>query len=84
MASQDPPLQPIIMDHGVQRFRANEIVKFLLTQGPFDLNTLAGLNFSAADREQFAMLIGYSISGIGELSYMRDETMDRIDEAAGL
>ena len=81
----DPPLQPIIIDErGVQRFQANEIVQYVLSHGSVNLNDLAILPFAIEDREQFAQLIGYSVSGIGELSYMRPKTMRRIDKAAGL
>ena len=37
----------------------------------------------AHDQEQFAMLIGYSLSGFLELSYVRDKTKDRVVEYAG-
>lgn len=78
--ADDPPIQPIIVDQvGVERFRANEIVRYLLDAGPFDLNQIATMPFTVEDREQFAMLIGYSVGGIGELSYVRDDTIERID-----
>lgn len=74
------PIQPIVVDaHGVKRFRANEIVRYLLDNGRIDLNRLAVLPFSADDREQFAQLIGYSVSGFGDLSYVRGDTLDVID-----
>jgi hypothetical protein len=37
------------------------------------MNSLARMNFSNEDREQFAQLIGYSLSGFSELSYVSDE-----------
>ena len=40
--------------------------------GRLDLNELYTLSFSRADREQFAQLMGYSISGYHELSYVSD------------
>lgn len=74
------PLQPIEIDKGgVIRFRANKIVKFLLDAGPFDMNQLACMEFSEEDRAQFAQLIGYSVSGYGDLSYAkRVKRADRI------
>lgn len=67
------PVQPIVLDdHGVARFKANEIVRFLLDAGPFDMNQLAIKSFSKEDREQFAQLIGYSVSGAADLSYVSD------------
>jgi hypothetical protein len=40
------------------------------------MNHLAEMDFSAEDREQFAQLIGYSLSGFGELDYVSDATYD--------
>jgi hypothetical protein len=63
--------QPMHVDSdGVVRFRANAIVDFLLRNGGYDMNGLARLPFTEADRAQFAQLIGYSVSGWGELSYV--------------
>jgi hypothetical protein len=69
------PLQPLITDeHGITRFKRNAIVRALLDAGPLDMNKLAVMPFSDEDREQFAQLIGYSLSGFGELSYVSDRT----------
>ena len=38
--------------------------------------------FSDEDREQFAQLIGYSVSGFGELSYASAEMVEKADEIA--
>lgn len=69
------PIQPLTKDaQGVLRFKANAIVQHLLDTHPTcDLNRLACMNFSADDRQQFAQLIGYSLSGYGELGYVTDE-----------
>lgn len=37
------------------------------------MNKLAMLDFSKEDRQQFAQLIGYSLDGYGELSYVDDD-----------
>jgi hypothetical protein len=69
------PLQPLIRDEdGATRFKANAIVRFLLDAGPCNMNALSLLHFSQEDREQFAQLIGYSLSGFGDLSYVSEET----------
>lgn len=70
------PIQQLIDVDGVLRFRENKIVRFLLDNGPFDLNVLAREDFSCQDREQFAMLIGYSFAGFGDLGYVSDETYE--------
>lgn len=69
------PMQPLIPDErGMIRFKANAIVRHLLDHGGIDLNALARMDFSTEDREQFAQLIGYSLNGFGELSYVRQDT----------
>ena len=72
----DHPIQPLVKDgHGVLRFKANAIVRHLLDTHPtVDMNTLARGDFTDEDRQQFAQLIGYSLSGYSELrSYVSDE-----------
>jgi hypothetical protein len=77
------PLQEVQLDdRGVIRFRKNKIVEYLLDQGPFDMNHLAVQGFSAEDQEQFAQLIGYSVSGFSELSYVSDEAYAEAERAA--
>lgn len=80
----DPmPMQPIVVDpDGTFRFRENRLVRYLLDHGGLDLNALAVLGFPQADREQFAQLIGYSICGFHELSYVSDSTAHRASGAA--
>jgi hypothetical protein len=84
----DQPLQPIIVsDDDVVRFHKNAIVAFLqewASSRGMDMKTLAMMPFDQADREQFAQLIGYSLCGFGELSYVRDETFERAADAAKL
>lgn len=73
-------MQPIVLDrHGVARFKANAIVQHLLADGPFDMNTLASGDFSDDDRTQFVQLIGYSVSGAGDLDYFDRRVLDRAD-----
>lgn len=70
------------MSNGVIRFRENQIVSFLLECGPFDLNKLACLPFSKDDMEQFMQLIGYSVSGFGDLDFVDRKTVDEADRIA--
>jgi hypothetical protein len=59
------PIQPLELDaHGVIRFKANAIVRYLLDNGGIDMNRLATVSFPDEDREQFMQLIGYSHSGV--------------------
>lgn len=70
------PIQPLALDkHGVMRFKENAIVRHLLDTHPAcDLNRIACAEFTNDDRQQFAQLIGYSLSGYSELSsYVDDE-----------
>lgn len=71
-------MQPIIKDdHNVLRFKENKIVRDLLdfaTPRGFGLNEIAMKDYSREDRQQLAQLIGYSLSGYGDLrSYVDDE-----------
>lgn len=71
------PIQPLEKDKdGVIRFKQNNIVRYLLDNGPFDMNQISILPFTQEDREQFAQLIGYSLFGFRELSYVSDETCE--------
>ena len=79
MAKRVPlhPMQPLVVDEkGVVRFRENKIVDWLFHTGKLDLNELAMMqeNFDAADHMQIAQLLGYSVSGYGDLSYVTDES----------
>ena len=75
------PMQSIIIDDaGVYRFRSNAIVQFLLDNNAlYDLNALARLRFSPEDHEQFAQLIGYSVSGFGDLDYASADAVAAAD-----
>lgn len=71
------PTQPLAPDEsGIVRFKENAIVRRLLDRSreglKTDLNDIACMEFSQEDRQQFAQLIGYSLSGYGELSYVDD------------
>lgn len=63
------------------RFRANPLVRYLLDAGGLTMNHLAALpGIDAEDRAQFAQLIGYSVSGFGDLSYVSGELFAQADE----
>ena len=73
------PMQKLVWDGNVIRFRRNAIVRMLLDEGPFDLNDIAIRNFSQEDEEQFMQLIGYSVSAGGGLTYVSPATANRAD-----
>jgi len=82
-ASLRHPIQPLEKDeHGTVRFKSNAIVQHLLDAGHCDMNHLAVMSFSQEDREQFAQLIGYSLSGYSELSYVRDDSYEAASKMA--
>ena len=77
------PMQPIEKKDGVIRFKENAIVRFLLDAGPNDLNSIALMSFSVDDHRQLAQLIGYSVSGYGDLNYCEGHwSVAAADEAA--
>lgn len=76
------PMQPLEWDDNVVRFKRNRLVEYLLDHGGVDMNQLALLQHEVSEEhyEQFAQLIGYSVSGFSDLSYASDKI---IKEAQG-
>ena len=76
------PTQPLEEDSdGILRFKENNIVRWMLDNTvlargllPTDMNALAMHDFKQNDREQFAQLIGYSLCGYNDLSYVSNES----------
>lgn len=86
------PMQPLVTDpSGVIRFKGNAIVRHLLDvvreHKLADLNSLACKDFTKDDWTQFMQLIGYSVSGFGELTDHVDPEViaeaDRLAEEMG-
>ncbi len=69
------PMQPLWQDdNGTIRFKGNMVVMYLLgavEEDAIDMNNLATMGFSDEDMAQFAQLIGYTVSGYGDLSYAK-------------
>ena len=72
------PIQPLISDTECVRFKSNALVCALLEHGRatgFSLNELS-IKFPwaehADDWKQLSQLIGYSLKGYGELTYVTD------------
>lgn len=78
------PMQPIVLDeHGTARFKANAIVRYLIDNGVIGLNHIARREeFTQNDREQFWQLLGYSVSGYGDLSFVSRDIIDEADALA--
>ncbi len=77
------PMQKIeVDDRGVIRFRANKIIKDLLDSGAIDLNKIAMAGYDEEDEMQLAQLIGYSVSGYGDLSYASKRSVRKADRRA--
>lgn len=79
------PHQPIVRVKGVDRFKKNPLVEYLLNAGGLDMNALAlfaceNSNVTKRDEAQFAQLIGYSVSGWGGLSYVTDTIYDEVEK----
>lgn len=68
-------MQPIVMEGEVARFQANRLVTAMYELGSFKMNEAwAMVNSGEATRaeyEQLAQLIGYSVSGFGDISLAR-------------
>jgi len=80
------PIQPLQYDdEGVLRFRANAIVRHLVDWGRehgHGLNEIAMMEFSNQDWQQLAQLIGYSLDGYGDLSYVDEATYEEARKMA--
>lgn len=79
---KQPMQQMQFDDDGVLRFHKNAIVRFLADTSQFDMNKLAVMPFTDEDRMQFAQLIGYSVDGYHELSYVSDKSYEESEAAA--
>jgi hypothetical protein len=82
------PMQPLGLDaHDVIRFKGNAIVRAVYEvarEHGYGLNEIAQGDFSDEDRQQFAQLLGYSLSGYAELTdYVSDEAYAAAEAAAG-
>ena len=80
--------QPIVLVGGINRFKANPVVRYLLDEASngkrCDLNRIAAQDFPSDDMAQFAQLIGYSICGYGDLPYVSTRLYNRAARKAGL
>jgi hypothetical protein len=83
MSSEDTlinPIQPTYTDDlGTVRFKPNSIVEVIFENCPYNLTDLAKRHFTQTDREQFAQLIGYSVSGFNDLYYASTQTVEAVD-----
>lgn len=74
------PIQPLYWaEDGLIRFKQNKIIRDLLdfaTEKGFGLNEIACGEYTADDHAQLAQLIGYSLYGFGELSYVDNHTFE--------
>ncbi len=83
------PMQPVVIAaDGAIRFKANEIVRDLLglaEKNGVGLNHIAAGEYSKDDYSQLMQLIGYSVSGYGDLSSARRKHVKKADRiAAGM
>ena len=77
------PMQPIVRDaDGTLRFRENGIVTWLLHRGSVSIDEIIALPASDEEREQFFQLLGYGVSGFGDLPFVRRETVRAADARA--
>lgn len=86
------PRQPIgFGEDGAVRFKENAIVRLLLEESKrhgFGLNEIAGAVMTKkvpiGDAVQFWQLLGYSISGYGELSFVPKSEIEACDAIANM
>lgn len=83
------PMQPIELDEkGTPRFKGNGVIKYLFQTGKLNLNDLSVLlgqgAFSQEDYSQITQLLGYSVSGWGDLSTSPEHLVRAADAEAHL
>lgn len=82
------PMQPLVRDEkGIIRFKENKIIRWLFESGKLNLNELALMvskgMLPKEDYAQLTQLLGYSVSGWGDISTSpRDQVMAADAEAA--
>lgn len=80
------PMQPVLLVGDVVRFKENAIIRYLVEGYPGRLNALGivggGSRWSTEDWEQLWQLIGYSVSGYGDISGVRRASVRRADRRA--
>lgn len=73
------PMQPVVLVDGVPRFKQNAIVRFLLDEGPFNLDALSRLHFTPEDYTHLMQLLGTSVSAYGDLPGSPPEMVEKVD-----
>ena len=76
-------MQPIALDeNGTARFRENDVVRWL-TEEVIDLNKISIQcqlrDFDKYDVAQFWQMLGYSVSGYGDLSFIPKSIVQKAD-----
>ncbi len=83
MSDTKHPMQPIeVAKDGVVRFKQNKLVRFLANHRLNELVYPFPPEENADDWNQLAQLIGYSVSGFGDLSYADPDVVKQADEIA--
>jgi len=82
------PMQPIEWSGSIIRFKQNNIIDWLHRCGKIDLNEIAALyynkkhGFTRDDMTQLNQLLGYSVSGFGDLSFVDKNVVRAADDIA--
>ena len=72
----------VLAKDGVVRFKDNAVVRWLVDNKKISLNELVQQTFPVEDQEEFWQMLGYSVSGFGDLSWVRPETVVEADRRA--
>ena len=77
------PMQPIHRDSaGVVRFVENRIVRHVLAESHLTLDDLFSLGYDPEDYEQVIQLVGFSVSGFGDMPHVNPNSVAIADKIA--
>jgi len=77
------PVQPVEIVGKTIKFRKNKIVRWLLDEGPFDMDVISMIpGVTDDEKTQFAQLIGYSVYGAAMLPYFDKKALAKTLKAS--
>lgn len=74
------PTQPLTLEDGKPRFKRNPLVWYLFHSSEISLEGLLALGHDVQYVQQFLQLLGYSVCGYSEMSFIPEEEKEKIEQ----